>query len=155
MSGCPPLGFRLARASDLLAIWAIERVSFPSPWPRTSFEEELNNPISYILLATSSPPASEEIWGYVVYWVVAGEMHILNLAVHPAYRRQGIARRLLQEALHRACQLGAKAAWLEVRPSNQAAQALYRDFGFKPVARRRRYYHNTGEDALILALSWG
>ncbi|MBW1953122.1 MAG: ribosomal protein S18-alanine N-acetyltransferase, partial [Deltaproteobacteria bacterium] len=147
MTGVIPVAFRPATASDVDAIWAIEQVSFPSPWPRFSFWEELRNPISHVLVA-GSPPYSEEIWGYVVYWLVADEMHILNLAVHPAYRRQGIARRLLQEALHRARGLGARQAWLEVRPSNQAAQSLYHSLGFKPVATRKRYYHNTGEDAL-------
>ncbi|MFP3868344.1 MAG: ribosomal protein S18-alanine N-acetyltransferase [Desulfobacteraceae bacterium] len=154
MTGALPVAFRLATAADVEEIWAIEQVSFPTPWPRFSFWEELENPLSHLLVAGPPPPHPEEIWGYVIYWLVADEMHILNLAVQPAYRRQGIARRLLLEALRRARALGAKQAWLEVRPSNQAAQSLYHSLGFKPVAIRKRYYHNTGEDALILALTF-
>ena len=82
-------------------------------------------------------------------------MHILNLAVHPGHRRRSIARRLLAEALAQARTLGAELAWLEVRPSNLAALALYESFGFRQVGRRPRYYDDTHEDALLLTLDWG
>ena len=81
-------------------------------------------------------------------------MHILNLAVHPERRRRGLARRLLAEGLAQARKLGAELAWLEVRPTNLPALALYASFGFKEVGRRPRYYDDTQEDALLLTLDW-
>ena len=81
-------------------------------------------------------------------------MHLLNLAVHPQHRRRGIAWNLLVEALNQARAQGARVAWLEVRPSNTAARALYESFGFEEVGRRRRYYDDTQEDAILLALHW-
>jgi [ribosomal protein S18]-alanine N-acetyltransferase len=87
----------------------------------------------------------------VVFWVVAGEMHLLNLAIHPAHRRRGIARALLTAALTQGRSQNVFVVWLEVRPSNAAALALYHSFGFKEVGRRPRYYHDNGEDALIYA----
>jgi ribosomal-protein-alanine N-acetyltransferase len=97
---------------------------------------------------------SWQTWGYLIFWVVADEMHILNLAVHPKHRRQGIARRLLAEGLTQARELGANLAWLEVRPSNTPARALYASFGFTEVGRRPQYYDDTSEDALLLTLEW-
>jgi ribosomal-protein-alanine N-acetyltransferase len=86
--------------------------------------------------------------------VVAEEMHILNLAVHPQHRRRGLARRLLTTAMTQARGLGAQVAWLEVRPSNHPALKLYELFGFKELGRRPRYYDDTQEDALLLACYW-
>jgi ribosomal-protein-alanine N-acetyltransferase len=112
----------------------------------------LANSHSTILVAGPPPPRTWETQGYLIYWLVAGEMHILNLAVHPDCRRQGIARALLQEGLRRARAQDAEVAWLEVRPSNQAAQALYESFGFQKVGRRPRYYADNQEDAMLMAL---
>jgi ribosomal-protein-alanine N-acetyltransferase len=95
-----------------------------------------------------------QTWGYLIFWVVLDEMHILNLAVHPDHRRRSMARRLLAEGLAQARILGAELAWLEVRPSNFAALGLYKSFGFKEVGRRPRYYDDTQEDALLLTLDW-
>jgi ribosomal-protein-alanine N-acetyltransferase len=86
--------------------------------------------------------------------VLADEMHLLNLAVHPAHRRRGIARFLLTTALVRARSQGAAVVWLEVRPSNRAALALYHSFGFEEVGIRPGYYTDNGEDALIYGFSW-
>ena len=99
-------------------------------------------------------PHPWQTWGYLIFWVVLDEMHILNLAVHPDHRRRSIAQRLLAEGLAQARTLGAELAWLEVRPSNLAALALYESFGFKEVGRRPRYYDDTQEDALLLTLDW-
>lgn len=150
----PGLTIRQARLTDVKSIWEIERLSFTVPWSFWNFLSELGNPNSYILVAGPSPPQPWETWGYIVYWVVAGEMHIMNLAVHPKHRRQGIARALLAEALHRARVLGAEVAWLEVRPSNLAAQALYESFGFRKVGVRPQYYADNLEDALLMAYYW-
>lgn len=105
-------------------------------------------------MAGPRPPQPWQVWGYLIYWVVAEEMHILNLAVHPQQRRRGIARCLLSTAMSQARELGAQVAWLEVRPSNTQALALYRSFGFKKVGTRPRYYDDTQEDALLLAYYW-
>jgi ribosomal-protein-alanine N-acetyltransferase len=145
---------RRAGLAEVNAIWAIEKVSFPSPWSRWSFLAEMSHPHSRTLVAGPCPPLSWQIWGYLIFWVVADEMHILNLAVHPKHRRQGIARRLLAEGLAQARELGANLAWLEVRPSNTPARALYASFGFTEVGRRPQYYDDTQEDALLLTLEW-
>jgi ribosomal-protein-alanine N-acetyltransferase len=146
---------RRAGLADVSAIWAIEKLSFPSPWSRWSFLAELGHRNSRTLVAGPPAPQPWRLWAYLIFWVVLEEMHILNLAVHPAHRRRGIARRLLVEGLAQARTLGAEMAWLEVRPSNLTARALYASFGFKEVGRRARYYDDTQEDALLLTLEWG
>ncbi|MEW6385977.1 MAG: ribosomal protein S18-alanine N-acetyltransferase [Thermodesulfobacteriota bacterium] len=140
--------------TDVKALLEIERLSFASPWSLWCFLAEVSNPVSHTLLIGPSPPQSWQTWGYIIFWVVAQEMHILNLAVHPRHRRQGLARALLRAALAKARDLDAKAAWLEVRPSNQPARALYTSFGFQEVGYRPHYYADNREAALILSLSW-
>lgn len=143
---------RPATLQDLDGVLAIEVQSFPSPWSRQNFLGELANPHTHFLVAGPEPPAAWEVWGYIIFWLVIDEMHLLNLAVRPSRRRQGLGRRLLTQALAVARHQQATTAWLEVRPSNQPALHLYRSLGFVPVASRPRYYSDTGEDALILAL---
>ena len=146
---------RRAGLADVTAIWAIEQASFPTPWSRWSFLAELGHGNSHTLVAGPAPPQPWQTWGYLIFWVVLDEMHILNLAVAPDRRRRGIARRLLAEGLAQARELGAALAWLEVRTSNLAAQALYESFGFREVGRRPGYYDDTHEDAILLTLEWG
>ena len=148
------LMIRQAALTDVRAIFAIEKESYPTPWSRWTFLAELTQPISYFLVIGPAPPEPWKVWGYIVYWFVADEMHLLNLAVRPDQRRRGIARVLLSEALDRSRNQGAKVAWLEVRPSNAAARALYESFGFKEVGLRPGYYDDTKEDAILLALYW-
>lgn len=151
----PPLLIRKARLTDIKAIFAIEKESFPTPWSRWTFLAELSQSIGHFLVAGPPPPLPWQLWGYIVSWIVADEMHLLNLAVHPAQRRRGIARALLSQALNLARSQGALVGWLEVRPSNGAARALYKSFGFREVGRRPGYYDDTNEDAILLALEWG
>jgi ribosomal-protein-alanine N-acetyltransferase len=148
------LSLRQARLADVKAICRIEKQCFPTPWSRWSFLAELGHHLSHTLVAGPSPPTPWETWGYIVFWVVADEMHILNLAVHPHKRRRGVARALLSEALSQARDLKAQVAWLEVRPSNAPALQLYANFGFEEVGRRPRYYDDTQEDAILLARYW-
>ena len=150
----PGVLIRLAGLADVTALWAIETASFPTPWSRWSFLGELGHRHSYTLVAGPASPQPWQTWAYLIFWVVLDEMHILNLAVHPDHRHQGLARRLLAEGLAQARILGAELAWLEVRPSNLAALALYESFGFKEVGRRPRYYEDSQEDALLLTLDW-
>jgi ribosomal-protein-alanine N-acetyltransferase len=86
----------------------------------------------------------------IALWLIIDEIHIGTLATHPRYRRRGIARRLLSTALRFALQQGVRTATLEVRHSNVAAQALYSQFGFTVAGRRRAYYHDNNEDALLM-----
>lgn len=148
------LRIRPATFADVRAIWKIETLSFPNFWSRWCFYAELANPLSTTLVACPAV-AARKVLGYLIYWVAAEEMHILNLAVHPEWRRRGVAKALLNQGLARARAQGALVAWLEVRPSNAAALALYGDFGFLQVGLRPRYYEDTGEDAVIMVLDWG
>ncbi len=150
----PPLTIRRARLVDVKAILAIERSSFPTPWSRWSFLAELGHPLSRMLVAGPPPPSTWEVWGFIVFWTVATEMHILNLAVAPRHRRRGVGRELLTAGLKLARELGATVAWLEVRPSNAPALNLYHSFGFREAGRRPRYYDDTGEDAILLTRYW-
>ena len=140
--------------TDINGIWAIEKISFPTPWSRFSFLAELGHSLSHTLVAGPPPPQRWQVWAYLIFWVVADEMHILNLAVHPQHRRLGLARRLLAVSMAQARELGARVAWLEVRPSNAPALSLYYSFGFREAGRRPRYYEDTQEDALLLAHYW-
>ncbi len=151
----PGFFIRPARLGDIRAILAIEKESFPTPWSRWTFLAELKQTVGHFLVAGPSTLEPWELWGYIVFWVVADEMHILNLAVHPQHRRRGIAWNLLVAALNQAKDQGARVAWLEVRPSNNAARTLYESFGFEEVGRRPGYYDDTKEDAILLALYWG
>ncbi len=147
------LQFLFAAPSDINALLVIENQSFTSPWPRQHFQSELEKPYSFILLACLQGASRREILGYIVFWLIVDEMHILNLAVAHSYRRQGTARRLILESIQLAQEKHQQTAWLEVRPSNIAALSLYQSLGFEHVMTRKRYYSDTGEDALILSRS--
>jgi ribosomal-protein-alanine N-acetyltransferase len=131
---------------DLPAVLAIERQSFETPWSLAMFVLELSKTSSICLAATGD----EGLVGYLVCSRYADLWHLMNVAVPPARRRQGIASRLLERLFEDA---GAEARYtLEVRTSNQGAIAMYERFGFQPAGHRRGYYHDNGEDALIMWL---
>lgn len=133
--------------TDLDAVLAIERASFPTPWSRGAFVYELKqNRAARCWVAR----LTGELVGYLCLWEVGPELHITNLAVHPEWRRQGIARTLLGEVLEDARRRRLTLAFLEVRPTNSEARALYERFGFRVIGRRKGYYADTGEDALIM-----
>lgn len=133
--------------SDLDSVLGIERVSFPTPWSRGAFVYELKqNRAARCWVAR----IAGELVGYLCLWEVGSELHITNLAVHPAWRRRGVARTLLGEILADARQRRLNLAFLEVRPTNWEAQALYEGFGFQVIGQRKGYYADTGEDALIM-----
>jgi len=145
------LHFSLATADDLDELVAIENQAFPLPWPCQHFIAELAKDYSRTLLAIRRNRQEREICGYIIFWLIFDEMHILNLAVKTGYRRQGIARALIHRAMQTASCNQVRIVWLEVRPSNQAALSLYHSLGFRCVARRKKYYSETGEDALIMS----
>ena len=132
--------------SDLDGVMAIEEVSFPTPWSREMFIEDFPRDFSDTLVAAGT---DDEVLGYAVCWTIAGESHLLNIAVHPARRGQGIGRALLTECIRRAARAGASLIYLEVRAGNDAAQRLYRSMGFEFRGIRKGYYTDTAEDALI------
>lgn len=139
---------------DLPAVMEIDRLSFTLPWPERSFRFELTgNDASHLIVAESSVGGEELLAGYLGYWQLVDEMHISTLAVHPEMRGRGIGERLLQAGLEQAWIQGAEMSTLEVRPSNEAAIALYRKYGFELVGRRRAYYQDNNEDALLMTLT--
>jgi ribosomal-protein-alanine N-acetyltransferase len=147
-----PFDIRPMALEDIPAVLEIDRQSFPIPWPDRSYRYELTeNSASHMLVAISRSPRPL-ILGYVGFWLIIDEAHISTLAVAPEVRGQGIGRRLLEASLEQARQLGAAMATLEVRVSNQRAIDLYQQHGFAVVGRRRRYYRDNNEDALLMSI---
>lgn len=145
----------LMQKGDLEQVLAIEQASFSIPWSRNLFLSEFRSPrVSNLLVALNDEPVRTVV-GYIIFWLVEDEMHILNLAVEPAYRRKGIARKLVLAAIRRAGRKGAKRAFLEVRVSNGAAQKLYESIGFAGTSMRRDYYDSPVEDALVMTIEQG
>ncbi|MBI2889660.1 MAG: ribosomal protein S18-alanine N-acetyltransferase [Nitrospirae bacterium] len=138
---------------DLPEVLDIEAASFPSPWPRSFFKAELRNPLARSSVLRAQFETHSRCAGYICTWFVRDELHILNLAIHPALRRRGLGDRLLGHALQEGVEAGLGLATLEARPSNQAALALYRKAGFRPVGIRPNYYYDTREDAVAMNLS--
>lgn len=133
---------------DIEEILAIEKASFTTPWIYSFFKEELDNASSRAYCAR--PPQGDRLLvGYSVNRAVLDELHILNIASHPDFRRQGIGTQLFKHSIEENPQ--ARIAYLEVREQNKAARAFYHKLGFRVVGRRKRYYSDTGEDAIIMA----
>ncbi len=141
------------RAGDIDAVMEIERVSFPTPWARRLFEEEIGRTISCPMVAVDGP--ADELLGYAILWIVAEESHLLNIAVRPDERGRGVGRALVRECIRRSAKAGAQAIYLEVRQSNRVAIRLYDREGFRFVGVRKGYYTDTREDALVLVRSIG
>ena len=140
------LKMRRLSYSDLPAVLAIERRSFPTPWSLAMFVLELSKPSGICLAAVEGG----ELHGYLVCSRYADVWHLMNVAVAPERRREGIAARLLEQLFQEA---GSDARYtLEVRTSNRPAIAMYERFGFRHAGHRPRYYHDNGEDALIMWL---
>jgi [ribosomal protein S18]-alanine N-acetyltransferase len=93
-----------------------------------------------------------EFSGYICFWILEREIHLMNLAVHPQKRGQHLGRFLLAEMIEQGISEGSEIIWLEVRPSNQAARSLYKKMGFKEAGIRPRYYPETNEDAIVMSL---
>jgi ribosomal-protein-alanine N-acetyltransferase len=137
------------REQDLDEVIAIENAIYSHPWTRGNFADSLRAGYACCVWRCEG-----ELVGYFVVMAAAGEAHLLNLSIAPGHHRRGHGNALLREAAAVAESLGAHNLFLEVRPSNHAAQALYRRFGFRKVAVRRDYYpaHTGREDALVLTL---
>ena len=135
---------------DLGEVIAIERAIYTHPWTRGNFADSLRAGYECRTYRLNG-----ELIGYFVLMVAVGEAHLLNLSVAAPHQRRGYGSALLDEATRLARSLGAANVFLEVRPSNRAAQGLYTRFGFRKVAVRKGYYpaHTGREDALVLTLA--
>ena len=140
---------RKMTVEDIPAVIDLDQKSFSLPWPERSFRFEVTgNPASRCWVAE----ADGKIVGMIVVWLIVDEAHVATIATHPDFRRQGIAKRLLAHALRQLIEEGARSSFLEVRESNFAAQEMYRKFGYEVSGRRRRYYRDNDEDAILMNL---
>lgn len=139
---------RPMRTDDLVGVVGVERVSYGYPWSRRIFEDCMQ--VGYCCLVAE---ADGVILGHGIMLARAGEAHILNLCVDPSCRRRGIAAHMLEELIEIAVRSGARSAFLEVRPSNPGALALYEGAGFHEIGRRPDYYPAPfgREDAVVMA----
>jgi ribosomal-protein-alanine N-acetyltransferase len=139
---------------DIPQVTAIDRLSFASPWSAESYRYELvtNRAAHFWVLLAPVSAAERQVVGYAGFWLIVDEAHIGTLAVHPHWRRRGLGDKLLRTLLDQARELGAVMATLEVRTGNLAAQHLYLRHGFTEVGRRKKYYQDNGEDALLLTV---
>ncbi|HXK60336.1 MAG TPA: ribosomal protein S18-alanine N-acetyltransferase [Acidobacteriota bacterium] len=131
--------------ADLPEVLAIERASFSDPWPESAFMQGLSCTTCYSRVSRTDGHIS----GYLIAYLNGPELHIANIAVSPAFRRQGVAKKLLGDALHNS-NLGCTRAVLDVRESNYSAINLYLGLGFTLAGRRPRYYRRPVEDALVM-----
>jgi len=128
-------------------VLAIEKVSFPTPWSRSSYLNEIyNNNFAYYYVAL----AGQKVIGYAGLWIIVEEAHITNIAVHPDYRGRCLGKTLLKVLMEEAAYLGADRITLEVRASNWIAQRLYERMGFVCAGIRKGYYSDNQEDAYIM-----
>lgn len=138
------------RQEHVAQVAALEKLCFRDPWSENSVASELNNPLSLWLVALDG----ERLAGYVGSQTVMDESDMMNLAVHPDYRCQGIGSRLVDELIKELKKKGSQRLTLEVRVSNEPAKRLYDELGFSEIAVRKRYYSHPKEDALILRKEW-
>ena len=128
----------------------LEKRCFTDPWSEKSVASELENDLACWLVALDG----ETVAGYVGSQTVLGETDMMNIAVHPDYRRKGIAQALVNALVDTLKSQGSRCLTLEVRASNEPAQKLYEKLGFSLIGKRPKYYHNPKEDAYILRKEW-
>ncbi len=133
---------------DLPQVLVIEKASFPLPFSENLFHMELDLNIAHMMVAVSG----EQVLGYLDFWHVDSELHVINIAVGVEARQQGIGSRLLDYLLAYGEEHSADRSYLDVRESNQAAIGLYEKFGFERIDVRKGYYQDNEEDALVMQL---
>ena len=138
------------KAVHVPQVAALEKLCFADPWSENSVASELNNDLALWLVAMND----DTVVGYIGSQTVAGETDVMNIAVHPDWRRRGIAQSLIECLVVELKNRGSEALMLVVRASNAPAIALYEKLGFRQVGRRPNYYRNPKEDALILRKEW-
>ena len=149
------VSLRAMRPADLDDVMRVEQLAHPHPWSADLMRRELDHDWSRVVLAVeraglAGAQASERVVGYIVFWLVHDEVHVLNVATDPVVRRRGVGRRLMREAEEDGRRRAARLATLEVRRSNAPAIELYRSLGYRQVGVRPRYYQEDGEDALVM-----
>ena len=136
--------------SHVSQVAELEKICFSDPWSENSVASELNNKLAFWLVAEEEG----RLAGYVGSQTVCNETDMMNVAVHPDFRRRGIAEALVNGLVEKLKSKGSHCLTLEVRASNAPAIALYEKLGFSEIGRRKNYYRNPREDALILRKEW-
>lgn len=142
--------FTKMNETHVLQIAELEKICFSDPWSETSIASELNNKLSLWMVAIDN----ERVVGYVGSQTILGETDMMNIAVHPNYRKQGIGTALIVGLIGALELRGSHSLMLEVRASNISAISVYEKLGFSEVGRRKNYYRNPKEDALIMRKEW-
>lgn len=127
----------------------LENKSFLAPWSAEAFEAETEKHVSNLWALVEE----DTIMGYICFWLLEQEIHIINFAVKPEKRNKGIGTHLLKQVIDTGISKNIENVWLEVRPSNLPALSIYKKFGFHEAGRRRGYYSETGEDAIVMNLN--
>ena len=138
------------KSSHVAQIAELEKICFSDPWSEKSIASELNNELAFWLTAVEG----EQVVGYIGSQTVMDESDMMNVAVHPDFRRKGIAEALVNALVEALKSKGSRCLTLEVRASNVPAITLYEKLGFSEIGRRKNYYRNPREDALILRKEW-
>jgi ribosomal-protein-alanine N-acetyltransferase len=133
---------------DIPEILQIERLSFSWPWSAAAFAQEVQKQYAFSRVAVSR----EKVVGYICVNIIFDDCHILNLAIHPDFRRQAVGTVLMEEALNKSREKGCRFFYLEVRLSNGGARVFYERFGFKVAGMRKQYYSAPIEDAVLMVL---
>ncbi|SFC32224.1 ribosomal protein S18-alanine N-acetyltransferase [Clostridium uliginosum] len=136
----------LITEDDIDGVLEVSSLSFSLCWSKNSYIQELSNPLANYIVAKDQ----NKVIGFAGAWLILDEAHITNIAVHPNYRNQKIASKLLEELIAHTKRKGSKSFTLEVRASNNAAQCLYNKYGFTQNGIRKRYYEDNKEDAIIM-----
>jgi [ribosomal protein S18]-alanine N-acetyltransferase len=148
------LQIRRMTATDIDRVAEIDSLSFSLPWPKSSFDYELKNPVSRLwVVEIEDPTPVSKIAGMICLWVIENEGHIATFAIHPDYRRLGLGAFMLARTLFEASREGVELVYLEVRRSNLAAIRMYHEFGFEMTGSRAGYYSDNHEDALMMTLA--
>ncbi len=133
-------------ASHLDSILSIERASFAAPWTREMFERELSNrssrPMTFLI--------NNEVVGFICFWAVQDEAHLMTVAVHPNYRGQGLGRAIMSHMEQMCLKERLNRIILEVARRNEEARNLYKSFGFSAIGFRKRYYKEINDDAIVM-----
>ena len=148
----PDVRLRKMAMSDLPAVMAIEHQAFSNPWSTEMVRKELSQDWSTVLVVEEATPAGWQLRAFAIFWLVADEVHILNVATDGAVRRRGFGRQVMEAVLATGKTQKCRLATLEVRRSNEAALALYGSLGFRAVGMRPSYYQDNKEDAVIMIL---